>query len=92
MLAIAGDALPRALIERRTKAGFNRAFFASHSRAFAESWSGGGIDESLVDPEALRAEWLRPVPDFRTAMLLQAAWLDQRRADAGERPLAGHAC
>jgi asparagine synthetase B (glutamine-hydrolysing) len=92
MSAIAGDALPRALIERRTKAGFNRAFFASYSRTFAENWSGGGVDESLVDPEALRAEWLRPVPDFRTAMLLQAAWLDQRRADAGERPLAGNAC
>jgi hypothetical protein len=92
MSAIAGDVLPRELIERRTKAGFNRAFFASYSRAFAESWSGAGVDESLVDPEALRAEWLRPVPDFRTAMLLQAAWLDQRRADAGERPLAGHAC
>jgi len=78
MSAIAGDALPRALIERRTKAVFNRAFFGSYSRAFAEGWSGAGVDPALVDPEALRAEWLRPVPDFRTAILLQAAWLYQR--------------
>jgi asparagine synthetase B (glutamine-hydrolysing) len=90
--AIAGDSLPRALVERRSKARFNRAFFEAHSRAFARQWSGAGVDEALVDPEALRAEWLRPVPDFRTAMLLQAAWFAQRQAEAGERPLAGNAC
>jgi hypothetical protein len=33
------------------------------------------VDESLVDLDALRIEWARPLSDPSTTPLLQAAWL-----------------
>lgn len=75
---LARDLLPADVVGRRTKAYFNRVFFGQESRAFAAAWSGRGLDETLVDPEALRREWLSEVPDFRTSMLLQSAWLADR--------------
>jgi asparagine synthase len=83
MDALASDLLPAKLVERKTKAYFNRVFFGEESRAFAAAWSGQGLDETLVDPEALRREWLSEVPDFRTALLLQSAWLADRPAAVG---------
>jgi asparagine synthase (glutamine-hydrolysing) len=80
MRAIAGDLLPDRVLSRRSKAHFNRCFFGDEAHAFAERWSGKGVDEDLVDAEALRREWLSPVPDFRTALLLQAAWLHDKEA------------
>jgi asparagine synthase (glutamine-hydrolysing) len=74
MRAIAGDALPGEVLARTGKAVFNRGFFGRESRAFADSWSGEGVDRRLVDPERLRAAWREPDPDFRAAMLLQSAW------------------
>jgi hypothetical protein len=67
--------LPDAVIGRRQKAHFNASRFSALSREFARSWDGCGVDESLVDPVALRAAWLREVPSAATAMLLQQAWL-----------------
>ena len=75
MDALARDLLPANVVGRTSKAYFNRVFFGEESRAFAAAWSGRGLDETLVDPEALRREWLSEVPDFRTALLLQSAWL-----------------
>lgn len=87
MNALAGDLLPPEVIGRSSKASFNRVFFGEESRAFAATWSGRGLDETLVDPEALRREWLSEVPDFRTALLLQSAWLTEH-----ERELSLPAC
>ena len=81
MKALARDLLPADVIRRRTKAYFNRVFFAEESRAFAAEWSGRGLDDKLVDPEMLRREWLSDVPDIRTALLLQSAWLTEREVD-----------
>jgi asparagine synthetase B (glutamine-hydrolysing) len=81
MKALAGDLLPADVVGRTSKAYFNRVFFGEDARAFARAWSGRGLDETLVDPEALRREWLSEVPDFRTSLLLQAAWLAERRID-----------
>jgi asparagine synthase (glutamine-hydrolysing) len=78
MTAVAGDALPSELIERRTKADFTRCFFGQHSHEFARGWSGKGLDESLVDADAVRMAWLGKNADFRAAMLLQSAWLHER--------------
>lgn len=78
MDALAHDLLPAKLVKRNTKAYFNRVFFGDESRAFAAAWSGRGLDETLVDPEALRREWLSEIPDFRTGLLLQSAWLADR--------------
>jgi hypothetical protein len=75
MNALARDLLPASVLGRTSKAYFNRVFFGEHARAFAASWSGVGLDERLVDPDALRREWLSEVPDFRTSLLLQSAWL-----------------
>lgn len=79
MRAVARGALPDRLLGRRDKAAFNAVFFGPRTRAFAERWSGGGIDESLVDPELLRDAWLDPDPLFHSAMLLQVAWLHDDR-------------
>ena len=78
MNALGRDLLPADVVGRRTKAYFNRVFFAEESRAFAAAWSGRGLDETMVDPEMLRREWLSDVPDIRTALLLQSAWLADR--------------
>jgi asparagine synthase (glutamine-hydrolysing) len=77
--ALAGAALPDALHNRRDKARFSGRFFAGPTRTFAREWSGAGVDDTLVDPEALRHEWLSEEPDFRSAMLLQVAWLHEQR-------------
>jgi hypothetical protein len=79
MRAIAGGALPDDLLARSDKAGFNRGFFGPASRAFAERWSGTGLDTALIDVESLRAAWLEPEPDFRSALLLQSAWLHEQQ-------------
>jgi asparagine synthetase B (glutamine-hydrolysing) len=78
MNALARDLLPTKVVGRTSKAYFNRVFFGEESRAFAAAWTGRGIDETLVDPEALRREWLSEIPDFRTSILLQSAWLADR--------------
>ena len=72
---LAGDLLPHAIVERRSKAAFNRAYIGPRSREFADGWQGFGIDEDLVDAELLRAAWLEEQAHWMTALLLQQAWL-----------------
>ena len=84
MHAIAGDALPVALLDRHDKATVRGSFFGPASRSFAERWSGRGLDETLVDPDALRRVWLSDAPDYRASLLLQSAWLHDERTR--ERP------
>jgi asparagine synthase (glutamine-hydrolysing) len=78
MRAIAGGRLPDELLTRSSKAVFNAVFFGEPTRAFAAGWSGGGVDPEIVEAGALRAEWLSETPDFRSALLLQSAWLHDR--------------
>ena len=73
-----GELLPHELLSRTTKACFDAAFWAGHSRTFAQGWHGQAVDPSLVDPEALRAVWAGPEPDAHTYLLLQAAWLSSQ--------------
>ena len=75
MRALFAGLLPDRLLERSTKARFDGAYMASRSREVAAAWSGHGFDPEIVDAEALRTEWARPQPSFRSAMLLQAVWL-----------------
>lgn len=70
-----GDVLPARLLGRSTKAVFTEVFWGPRSRRFAREWGGEGLDQSLVDPEAVRREWLATVPDVRSLVPLQAAWL-----------------
>ncbi|HEY4826060.1 MAG TPA: asparagine synthase-related protein [Solirubrobacteraceae bacterium] len=96
MNALARELLPEDVLGRASKAHFNRVFFGEETRAFAESWSGRGLDETLVDPEALRREWLSEVPDFRTSLLLQSAWLTDHALEppavGGHRDLVSTIC
>ncbi|MDA8274671.1 MAG: asparagine synthase-related protein [Actinomycetota bacterium] len=90
--ALVGDLLPDRVVNRTTKAAFNRSYLTDAARAFARSWSGLGVDPDLVDVEALRAEWCAPVPSALSFALLQAAWLGEHGravAVAAERPERG---
>ncbi len=75
MLRLFGDVLPRAVLERMTKAHFTHAVFNEHTRSFARGWDGSGVDTDLVRPEALRENWLSDLPHLPTMNLLQQAWL-----------------
>jgi asparagine synthetase B (glutamine-hydrolysing) len=69
------DVLPEAVISRRSKAYFNRAFLGADAQDFAVGWNGSGVDHDLVDSERLRAEWLSDFPSAISMMLLHSAWL-----------------
>ena len=81
MLASFGGALPDRLLRRTSKATGEEVFWAGNSRRFAKRWDGSGVDPEIVDPEALRRQWLAPEPDGRSALLLQAAWLHSLHRD-----------
>jgi asparagine synthase (glutamine-hydrolysing) len=82
----AGD-LPDDVLARSGKANFAVAYFRKHTRAFARRWDGIGLDTNIVEPELLRKTWLDLIPDSRSALALQAAWLSS--AERGlEEPVA----
>jgi len=71
--------LPDQLLARPDKAVFGAAFVGSWTRHFARDWHGEGVDHDLIDPEILRETWLAETFDFRAALLLQSAWLQQQQ-------------
>lgn len=73
-----GDLLPEPVVRRASKASFNRAHFGPAATEFARSWDGTGVPEALVDPEALKREWLSEAPAGISGLLLQQAWLAQQ--------------
>ena len=73
--ALFGRLLPPALIDRPDKAMFDEAFWGQATRALTRSWDGGGVNERLVDRDALRRAWSTGEPNARTALLLQQVWL-----------------
>lgn len=79
MTELFGDVLPDRVVQRRTKGSFTDPLWTSTARAFAEEWSGGGVDEELVDPVALRRHWLRDNRHLLSTTLLQQAWLHDHR-------------
>jgi hypothetical protein len=88
MLTMVGDLLPEEVLARRERS-YSDVYYGARLRAFADSWSGGGLDDSLVDPDALREMWRAERPDLRSMLLLHAAWLhdDRRRSGAaGDEP------
>jgi hypothetical protein len=78
--------VPRELMIPRPVPSLTATFFADATRQFAAGWDGAGLDESIVDPEALRRTWLSDRPDTRTGCLLQYAWLSEQVRLHGERP------
>ncbi|PZS33836.1 MAG: hypothetical protein DLM61_04550 [Pseudonocardiales bacterium] len=80
MTHLFGDLLPRAVLQRTSKATFERAVFTERGRDFAAQWNGSGVDPDLVDPEVLRDIWLSDRPDGGTMVLMQQAWLASQQA------------
>jgi asparagine synthase len=75
MIQLFGDLLPGPVLQRTSKATFERAVFTERGRDFAAKWDGSGVDPELVDPEVLRNIWLSDRPDGGTMVLMQQAWL-----------------
>jgi asparagine synthase (glutamine-hydrolysing) len=89
LLSMCGDLLPADVLAARHGRDLTHVFFGDTSREFAANWTGAGLDESIVDAETLRANWLSDTPDPRTAGLLQYAWLTDHVAGTGSIPTAG---
>jgi asparagine synthase (glutamine-hydrolysing) len=70
------------VLSRTTKAEFGGAYMAGHTRSFAETWSGDGVDHALVDADELRRLWRTEDRIAPTAALLQSAWLATHRQSA----------
>jgi asparagine synthetase B (glutamine-hydrolysing) len=68
---LVGDLLPARVIERDTWGSFNGAFWTDTARSVVERWDGRGADPELVEPDLLRAEWLRESPDWHSFSLAQ---------------------
>jgi asparagine synthase (glutamine-hydrolysing) len=77
---LVGDLLPPAVLERVSKAEFGGAYLASHTRDFAEQWTGVGVDDSMVDAMELRRMWRGDERHAHTSSLLQAAWVASHAA------------
>jgi asparagine synthase (glutamine-hydrolysing) len=82
LMALAGGYLPEESFDRSDPAHIAEVLFGARTRAFAEGWTGQGLDDALVDPELVRAAWLTDVPDWRAGALMQLAWLSDRLAEA----------
>ena len=78
--------LPDDVLARPDKANFALAYFRGHTRAFARRWDGRGLDPELVDAETIRAAWLQKLVDGRSALALQAAWLDSAQRGVEQLP------
>jgi Asparagine synthase len=81
MRHIFSDVLPPEVVTRQSKAVFNAAFWGPQAREFVRTWDGRGVDDSIVDTEALIEAW-RNDDDYRGYLLLQSVWLARQRDGA----------
>ncbi len=88
MRLLAADLLPDSVSRRQTKATFNEVYVGDGVRSFARSWSGKGLDESLVDVEALRAAWSSDMIPGPSLAPLQYALLDALESGWEPTPVA----
>ena len=77
--ALFPDLLPTDVLRRTSKAHFTEAVWGDNARSFAAEWDGRGVDLAVVEPELLRAAWLRPMPHARSLGGLHQAWVSSRR-------------
>jgi asparagine synthetase B (glutamine-hydrolysing) len=83
MRGLFGELLPDPVLARRSKASFDSVFWNDASREFAARWTGAGLDESIVDRDALLREWRSDTPSPRTFTLLQSVWLATEGRERG---------
>ena len=67
--------LPKAVIERSSKATFTSTLWGRDARKFEENWNGKGLSTELFEEPVLRRAWRQERPRFQSATALQAAWL-----------------
>lgn len=79
MRRLFSDLLPDTLLARRTQAFFDDVFWTAETRAFAAGAADVAYPE-IVDAPSIHAEWRKPIPNFGSALLLQATWLRQQGA------------
>lgn len=70
-----GGLLSPDLLAGRAEHGVDRALWSRHSRELVDGWDGEGIDDELVDEDALRTEWSRERPSRHSFLLLQSVAL-----------------
>ena len=80
MIALAGDLLPDAILTRSHRPSLAPVLWGERTQRFGRTWTGNGVDDSLVDGDALKAAWAAGDP--RSVWLLQAAWLASTRSPA----------
>ncbi|RMB77395.1 hypothetical protein AYK61_13815 [Rhodococcus sp. SBT000017] len=80
MELLVGGLLPAEVMKRTSKASFTPSLWNGESREFARDWDGTGLDETIVRPEIVRAEWLREDPGVHSLCLLQQAWLSSQKS------------
>ncbi len=78
MITLAGDLLPDAILTRSHRPDLGPLLWRERARHFGQTWAGNGVDEGLVDAEALKAAWA--AGDLRSVWSLQAAWLASTRS------------
>jgi hypothetical protein len=81
------DLLPGTVLARTDKVAFNSVMFSEHTRGLISTWNGEGVDDSLVDPQALADAWAGGAPPAATVMLLQSVLL-AAAAERDDRPRA----
>ncbi|MSW52653.1 MAG: hypothetical protein F2817_17415 [Actinobacteria bacterium] len=75
MRLLSDGMLPDSVIDRESKAFFNRSRFGEDTKSFAAKWDGAGIESPDVDVSRLRDAWMQNLVTLQSAMLLQQAWL-----------------
>ncbi len=83
MRGLFGDLLPAAVLERRSKAEFGRAFWGPKARSFAAQCSATALDASRVDAGRLRSVCERENPPLAAGTVLQDAWLASVGSERG---------
>lgn len=71
---VASDLLPVELLRRSEGAPDRHVHAGEASRSFVQRWSGTGLDENVVDVDALRVAWRDGTIPAASTMLLQLAF------------------
>jgi hypothetical protein len=80
-----GDLLPRAIIERQSKATFLSPLVGEATRAFAEVAEPAGLlREEWVDPWGLKRAWQQEQVDVRSLLALQLCWMVTHLPDGAQ--------
>jgi asparagine synthetase B (glutamine-hydrolysing) len=84
-LQLGSQVLPRAILARETKAGFDAVFWGPASRRFVDSWDPARLTNPFVDAAKLAEYWLtdwtQAFPSAASALLLHQAWLETSVGD-----------